>query len=219
MLRSLDEERLGVRLLLPVAAGFSEFGNIADISIDNLATVSLVPTAEFILPIDSHWTLLPFAGLGGAVQLGDQDLVGGERWVGLATGGARIERWQALDQRYTTLFTGQVRYDAVLADRNGLLGDWASADASIELRRSFGRLETGPMFQAGIYVQATRFLDPVELELEGVSPAYIDDAREVGISLGSSQSVQVLGISLPRVFLGYRSGSDVQTYLLRLGRL
>ncbi len=131
----------------------------------------------------------------------------------------RAQRWQPFAERYVSLLSIEGRYDAALTPRNGLLGDWGSLTAALEFRRSFGAPRGGPRFQPGVYAQGFWFWDPVELEIEGVTPSFLDNQREFGISLGASTPYKILGINVPRVFLGVRVGEGVQTLRLRFGRL
>jgi len=219
MLRSIDDGNWGLRVAFPVSIGLTDFDLDTGISLDNLATVSVVPTLEFIVPIDDRWTLLPFVGVGGAVALGEQAATSGENAIGLMNGGLRIQRWQPFAERYVSVLTMETRYSATLPRRDGLLGDWGWLTGAAEIRRSFGASHDGPRFQAGIYAQAFWFWDPIEFEIEGVTPTFLHNQREFGISLGSSEPFSIWGINLPRVFLGFRVGGGVQSVQIRFGRL
>ena len=219
LLRSLEGRDWGLRLRLPLSVGLTEFDLGSGTALANLSTVALVPTVELIVPLDESWTLLPFAGLGAAVQVGDRDLVGGDEALWLATGGLRARRWQPFAERYAFVLESDVRYDAALTRRNGLLGDWGSLAAAVELRRAFGAPRDGPRFEGGVYLQGIWFWDPVELEIAGVTPSFVDHQREIGISLGSTSPYKVLGITLPRVFIGVRVGDGLRSLRLRFGRL
>jgi len=220
-LRALEGDRnWGAVLALPVSVGWTGFDlDIDDLSIGDLSTVAIVPTVEGVVPLGDHWTLLPFVGLGGAWQVGDNDLIGGDNAIGLAAAGVRATKWQPFEERYSFLFTAELRYDAALVRRNGLLGDWGSVDAALELRRVFGAARAGPAFQGGVYLQGTRFWDPVELEIVGVTPATVERQAEVGISLGTTAPFKILGIGVPRTFVGYRFGDDLRGLRIRFGRL
>ena len=219
MLRSAEERNWGLRVIFPFSIGLTEFDLDAGINLDSVSTVSLVPTLEFIFPIDNRWTLLPFAGVGGAATVGDRNSVGGDSVLGLVTGGLRAQMWQPFADRYVSLLTTEVRYDAALTSRNGLLGDWGSLTGAVEFRRGFGAPRDGPRFQPGVYAQGFWFWDPIELEIPGVTPSFVHNQREFGISLGSSTPYRIWGIKLPRVFVGVRLGQGVQSLRIRFSRL
>ena len=56
MLRS-PEEDWGAHLFFPVGIGWTEF-DLQNISLDQVSTISAIPTAEFIVPLSKHWTLM-----------------------------------------------------------------------------------------------------------------------------------------------------------------
>lgn len=219
MVRSVEENPWGFRLTFPFSVGLTDFDLASGVPLGNLATASIVPTGEFIVPIDEKWTLLPFAGVGGATALGDQKAVGGKSALGLSTGGLRVQRWQPFADHYVFVLGSQVRYDAAWTSRNGLLGDWGEMTGSVELRRNFGAPNGGPRFQPGIYAQGIWFWDPVELDIPGVTPTFIDNQLELGVSLGSSTPYNIWGLSLPRIFVGVRFGNGLTAVSIRFGRL
>jgi hypothetical protein len=218
MLHSAESGNWDLRLRFPFSIGLTEFDLSSGIDLDNVSTVSVVPTLEFIVPIDNGWTLLPFAGVGGAGVLGDRKAVSDENFLGLVTAGLRAQRWQPFADRYVSVLAVETRYDAVLTSRNGLLGDWGSLTGVVELRRGFGAPRDGPRFQAGIYAKGYWFWDPIELEIAGVTPSFLHQQKEFGISLGSSTPYRIWGINLPRVFIGVRVGEGVRSFHIRFGR-
>lgn len=94
MLRAAEKRSWGLRLSFPLSVGLTEFDLASGVSLDDVATISVVPTAEFIIPLDNKWTLLPFVGAGGAAAIGDREAVSGESALGLVSGGLRAQRWQ-----------------------------------------------------------------------------------------------------------------------------
>jgi len=208
-----------LRLRFPFSIGLTSFDLNSGIDLDNVSTLSVIPTLEFVVPLDDRWTFLPFIGVGAAAAIGDHKPVSGENTIGIVSGGLRAQRWEPFAGRYVSVVSIEGRYDAALVPRNGLLGDWGSLTGAVELRRSFGAPRNGPRLQAGVYAEAFRFWDPLELEIEGVTPSFLHTQKEFGVSLGSSRPVSVFGFTLPRVFLGVRLGEGVRSLQLRFGRL
>ena len=114
------------------------------INLDSLATVAVAPPAEFVVPIDNRWPLLPYLGAGGIAAVGERKAVGEESALGLITGGVRAERWQPLANGDVFVLASEVRYDDALTSRYGLLGDWGSLIAGVEVRRALGPPRDGP---------------------------------------------------------------------------
>lgn len=219
LLHSAESGNWDLRLTFPFSVGLTEFDLDAGIDLDSVSTVSVVPTLEFVVPVDEKWTFLPFVGAGGAVAVGDRKPVSGQGTIGILTGGLAARRWQPFAGRYVSVVAAEARYDAALTSRDGLLGDWGSLTGAVEFRRSFGAPRDGPRFQAGLYGKSYWFWDPVELEIEGVTPSFLHTQREFGISLGSSTPYRLWGIKVPRVFLGVRTGEGVRSLRIGFGRL
>jgi hypothetical protein len=68
-------------------------------------------------------------------------------------------------------------------------------------------------------VHGISYWDPIELEINGVTPTSIDNQLELGVSLGSTSRFEILGIAIPRVFIGFRFEEDLQSVYIRFGRL
>lgn len=216
-LRSLEDSTWGLRLRFPFAIGINDFDS--DLSLDQLTTVSFVPLLEAPVALDERWTVLPYVGLGAAYQNGDEDLVGENRYLGLFRSGVRAHRWSPFGKRNAWLAKGEVRYDAALTPRNGVLGDWGSADVALELRTVLGSTAPGPRLQPGIYGQFIHYWQAVELEIDGVSPEFVDDQVEFGISIGTHEPYKFAWFHLSRVYIGMRVGEELRGLRIRFGRL
>jgi hypothetical protein len=217
-LRSPEDHAVGLRLRLPVTVGISDFELEEGLSPDQLKTVAFVPKLEFVLRLDDEWTLLPYLGLGGAWLLDEQ------KTIGIISSGVRAELWHPFAEHYVLGFFPGVRYDVNLTRRDGVVGDWGRFELPLELRRTFGRLdqdspEPSPRFQPGLYMQAFHYWDPIELQVPGIAPATVDDELELGFSLGSTPAVRVLGLPLPRVYIGFRAGDGLQGLRVRFGQI
>ena len=218
-IRSIEGKSWGLHLMLPVTLGITAF-NLSDaFSLDNVATIGIVPTAEFLIPMNEYWTLQPYLGAGAGWQTGSAELEGGTNLIGLYTAGLRTTRWEGIWKRYWFGVIGDVNYTGVLGGEGGVLGDWGSVSIASELRRNFGAPREGARFQGGVYGQAYYYWDPVELNISGVSPELVTNTFELGVSLGSTSPYKVLGITIPRMFLGFFTGDGVDGVRIRFGRL
>jgi hypothetical protein len=208
----------GASLLLPIRIGITSFLLDGDFSLSSLSTLAIVPTFEFVIPINDRWTMEPFAGLGVAWTTGAVEVIG-SKFLMLATAGLRITRWQNFSDRYWFGLTGNLRYDEVLSGRNGPLGDWGNLEVAVELRRSFGQPREGARFMGGLYLQGRHFWDPVEISIPGITTDYVYDQLEAGVSLGTDEPYKLLGITLPRVFVGYFFSKELRGVRLHFVRL
>lgn len=208
----------GVSLLLPINIGITSFTFDGNFSLSNLSTLGIVPIGEFVIPINDRWTMQPFAGLGVAWTTGAEEVIG-SKLLKLATAGLRMTRWQNFSDRYWFGLTGNLRYDEVLSGRSGPLGDWGNLEVAVELRRSFGQPRERVRFTGGLYLQGRYFWDPVEISIPGITTDYVYDQLEVGVSLGTDEPYKLLGITLPRVFIGYFVSKELKGVRFHFGRL
>lgn len=218
VLRDHHGKSWGASLLLPINIGITSFTFDGSFSLSSLSTLGIVPTAEFIIPINDRWTMQPFAGLGVAWTTGAEEVIG-NKFLKLATAGFRMSRWQNLSDRYWFGLTGNLRYDKVLSEQNGPLGDWGNIEVAVELRRSFGQPHEGVSFVGGLYFQGRYFWDPVEISIPGITTDYVYDQLELGVSLGTDEPYKILGINIPRVFIGYFVSKELRGLRLHFGRL
>lgn len=218
VLRDHHGKSWGASLLLPINIGITSFTLDGSFSLSSLSTLGIVPTAEFIIPINDRWTMQPFAGLGVAWTTGADEAIG-SKFMNLATAGLRMTRWQNFSDRYWFGLTGNLRYDNVLSERNGPLGDWGNIEVAVELRCSFGQPREGVSFVGGLYLQGRHFWDPVEISIPGITTDYVYDQLEIGVSLGTDEPYKVLGIKLPRVFIGYFVSKELRGVRFHFGRL
>jgi hypothetical protein len=209
----------GAQLWFPTTVSWTRFDFESGISVDDLAVLALQPTLELVIPLSDTWTLLPYFGPGVALQNGGEELAADNTLLGIVSGGLRATRWQRTGSRAWLGLIGEVRHDSALTREDGLLGDWGSLKVAVELRRDLGQLRPGLRLQGGVYLQALHFWHPVEIEIVGLTPEEVSDQLEVGVSLGTAKPFEVLGLELPRVFLGVRQGDDVTSFLVRFWRL
>lgn len=202
-----------IRYKLPVLVGVADFDTVADASLDSLSFLAVVPTVEFVRPLDREWTLIPFLGLGAGM------LFDGDDAIAILTMGLRGEWTRPVGEDSLVRVLPRLRYDANLNRPDGLLGDWGSLDLAVELRRAFGRRGGAARFQPGIYAQSFWFWNDVEFDVPGLTPDAIHGQVEVGLSLGTDQPARVLGFGLPRIFIGVREGDGLQTLNVRFGEL
>lgn len=202
-----------VRFRYPLVVGYSDFELGEGQALDSLATLALVPTADFIRPLSEEWTLIPFLGLGAGWLLNDD--VG----VVILTTGVRAVWARSLEEATVLRVLPRLRYDANLNRPDGLLGDWGRVDVAVELRHALGIAGEEMRVEPGVYAQALWFWDDVDFDVPGLAPDSVQKQLELGLSLGTREPIEILGFDLPRVFVGVRFGDGVETITLRFGEL
>ena len=202
-----------VRYKFPVVIGYTDFDFGEGEAFESLTTLAIVPTAEFMRPIDCEWTLIPFVGVGGGWLI-DSDV-----GILIVTTGLRAEWTRRLTEASELRVQPRIRYDANLNQPDGLLGDWGRCDLSVELRHALPMPFAGRRLEPGVYVQGFWFWNDIDFEVPGLAPDSVANQAEVGISLGTREPIEILGLELPRIFIGLRFGDGIQTLSIRFGEL
>lgn len=216
-----DDADWWLRLRLPVSFGLTDvdIGRDLSVELETTTTISVVPTLEGAIVLDRRWTLVPYAGFGAAYQYEGGQLAGDDPWVWLARGGLRAHYWKPFGERYAVLTKGEVRYDSVLGEGQGALGDLGSIDAAVEVRRVLGEPGLKTHLQPGVYLQALHFFQNDDLRVDGVSAQAIEDQLELGMSFGTSEPASIGWIPLPRIFVGAFIGEEQRGLRIRVGQL
>lgn len=180
--------KAGLRLLVPAAAGitdFDEFTDIPGLRVDDLQTASVAPGIEAQIPIKENWLLSPFgqAGLGWDFNSSENSLIWGV--------GARSRAWFGEGQRF--VLGGEIL--------------WAgNRPNTAQPNTRFSRVAIG-----GEYKWPTRWsafgrrlhLLPRLVQTFYLDPADIDQPRDTTRINRSTEIGLSLGLETPLVILGY----------------
>jgi hypothetical protein len=200
--------RLGAKLLLPVTFAYADFDSeyFPDNN-DSLSSVSFVPGIELQHMLNSDWALKPFAqgGVGWVPDNDEVDLI----WAA----GIRTRA----DVRFAS---PRISLGAELL--------YASHDGSTDSDSdNFSRFAAGIDFQFPLTLTigerrttlATHligydYIKDLEFSSELGDPYQIGSSVEVGVALGLDPPLSFLGLSIDRVGLGLRYGSDQKAVIL-----
>jgi hypothetical protein len=210
-----EERRWGLALRIPVTLGIYQLRSddyIGGDLPDRIATVSLVPRLLFPVRLSPEWVLSPFADLGHAWELEQNQ----SSWVwGF---GFRVDGVYELEN-----------YDI----RPGFRAVWAHhSDPDIELGDDFGKFETGVEFrfplgfsikenQADIGAFGVNYFYMNELEIfrpDVEGPISVTTQWEFGMTFGTRTKLKILGITMPRIGLSYRFGDNISAVRFVLGQ-
>ncbi len=201
----------GWRLTLPMTFGFFDLHaeDIFDGGLqENIATFSLVPGVEFLVPVRDRWLLKPFAEAGYVWdRSGEADAAiysaGLMSRVDFEAGGFDMVLGNGLTWAFVDPVSPTERDDMV-----GLEGAFAASHL-------FGK---GDREQADYepYLAARVFFGGVEQPLPGGGSNLLVE-YEVGMTFGSREPVRFWGIPLPRLGLGYVFGPGLSSLRIVFG--
>jgi hypothetical protein len=210
--RTTEDTRRGWRLTFPLTFGFFNFNaeDIIDNGLrENVATVSLVPGVDFLIPVTRNWVLTPHAEAGYVWdRSGDADaavystgvrsradFAAGLFDLGLGNG----LTYSLVDPKSTSGLDSMVIFETALDASHLLSGDGTN------------RADYDLYFVNRLYFTDSEHPFPVSGGTRVLSQ------YEVGVTFGSRDGLKVWKIPLPRVGIGYLFGNDLSVIRLVLG--
>ncbi len=208
-LREADDEYWGVRLLLPVTAGFHDFDTGSALegqTADDVATLSFVPGLGLEIPLSRRWLLKPYANLGLGAEL-DSD-----EYSYIYVGGVS-SRYRLPSERYALTLGNGLFYAGYTPD-NGESDGFASLATGLDvvypLRFELGSAQAG----IGTYFIYHLYLDDPKFAVSQDQSTTLDDEYEIGLAVVPDSSFRLLGIRLQRLGLAYRFGNELDAVRL-----
>jgi hypothetical protein len=214
-LRPVEGKRWGVRLLFPVTFGLYDFGLSRVFRrdlVNKIGTVSVLPGAEFQVPVREDWLLKPFAQFGAGKELS-------------SGGGALIYavglRSRTLWRRERTEFTlgGELKHAGYRTNANfvsSLSRVGLGGDLVVPMNKTLKGYPLNLGMQM-IYYRYFNDFDSLAPDLTGARNQEIRDELEVGFMVGTYKPLKVMGLELERLGLGFTFGEDLRGVKLLTG--
>jgi len=214
-LQPIEDSRWGWKFHFPVILGHYQLESSvstrgldpSDLSLDAL---SVLPGIEALVPLRSNWLLRPFAQVGYGTDLGG----GASAWL-YSSGVRSLAFW---DHGETRIAFGSSLTLGGNKGTSGLGSDsYASLDLGLEIQRPIPLHLAGEPVDVGVYVAAYQFIGDLEVARFLTESLVTPRLYEVGFSFGTEEKVEILGLGVPRLGLGYRFGSGLRGLLLNFG--
>ncbi len=189
-------DRLGYRLLFPVVLGVQEETD----SNFTFGAAAFVPGLEVQIPVNEYWTLKPFGqfGVGKDTAGGDGKYIYG--------GGAR-----SLIRFPWKKFKLGIGNSLIMAeDRNAANGDsngFSMAEAGLDVVHPIGLKYGDQELEAGVFFVFSRLFDRVDFQEDEGDTERIKRIYNVGLTLGTPESVSIWKVRFSRVGINYRWGN------------
>lgn len=207
-----EGSRRGWRFTIPVTLGFYDFKAVDVVENglrEEVATMSVIPGVEFLVPLTGNWLLKPYVEAG---RVWDRS---GSADAAVYSSGA----WSRADfraGRFNLSLGNGLGYTVV--DPSSVPGSEAliALETAFEARHGLGsgawaKLDYGLYLVQHLYFQRPAYpLDP------GGSSGMLDQ-YEVGVTFGSRESLKIWKITLPRIGVGYLFGQDLSALRLVFG--
>jgi len=209
-LREVTPDRVGLRFVLPVTAGFFDFNPVDVISSGpptRVDSFSVVPGLELDYLLPGDWHVLPYARAGFSLASSSVD--------GLLVGaGVRAER-RADYNGWDGFYRSELAYAAVKYRSDNPGQEFLRLRQGFDLTRRLGwRLHDHPL-EFGIYLIHDLIVDPPTAPLAGADQEPMQ--MELGVTLSTSPRLKIWKFDAPRLGLGYRFAGDLSTWRLLIG--
>lgn len=196
--------RWGLRIRAAGAAGFYDY-QLTDFFSEGfprgINTFALFPTLEAEHLVGRNWLIAPFIGMGAGVEVNQRT----HHWL---AGGGLHNLFVFPLQKYDVRLNSRVLYCGLLNKSLQPFDDFSMIESGIEFRRPldielFGLPLDGSIFGINYLYRAGSNLSPVPNSAQ----LHITE-WEVGVTLGTVETVCIWKVKLPRVGLSYRFGSE-----------
>jgi hypothetical protein len=208
-LRPMEEDQLGIKLLLPVTVASleSEVTNIGGFVVPKDAqVVGVNPGVELQIPVTQEWTLKPFTRLGFG-----RDVSGGDGSLIFAIG---LKSRYAIPWRKFQFALGTgIFYDAFKPE-SGDKKDYASVGVGWDTIYPLGFNLWDQEANIGGYFAYYYFFDNLEFIQSSNTYLEINDQYEVGLTLGVYDHISLWFLKLQRFGIAYRFGEDLKAIRL-----
>jgi len=189
-------DKLGFRLLLPAVVAFEQE---TDTNF-TFGAGALVPGLEVQIPVNTYWTLKPFAQFGAG-----KDTAGGDLEY-IYGGGARSLisfPWQK--------FVFGIGNSLILAEnRNSTKNEtngFSMLEAGLDIRHPIGLTFRDRELDASVFFVASRFFNRVEFLEDGGDTERVNKIYTFGMTLGTAEPFSIWKVDLDRVGIEYRWGN------------
>lgn len=207
-------DRGGWRLTFPVTFGFYDF-KAADILDEGLAhdvaTLSLVPGAEFFVPITPKWLLTPYVEAG---RVWDRE--GGEDASVYSAG-----VWSLLDLAEAGGFElrlgNGLNYTLVEPSSERGTDALVALESAFEARHPMGRSGWVARSDYGLYLAQNIHVQEPEYPFAEPGASGVLVQYEVGVTWGPRDQLRVWKIPVPRIGVGYLFGQDLSVIRFVIG--
>jgi hypothetical protein len=213
LLRSPEEHRWGVRLRFPVSLGIYGLtleGFLENFDADSVRAVTIVPGAEFLIPLSKRWMLKPIQDLGVG-----KDFEGGD-WIFLTATeiqGVYTNPWKNL----VFTFGSSVKYSLSQSSSGIYDDDFARLEVGLDTLIPFGLDIGSRRVDFSLYVIGRHYFRELVFAQVLEDPLVIRQEGEVGITFGSTPLPRIWKFNVPRLLIGYRFAENFKGIRIKFG--
>ena len=210
-LRETTDEQPGIRLLLPMTAGWHNFsfGDFGDLLDEPAATLTVLPGLELEYQLSPKWSIRPavYAGAGFDFNNDETNFVyGAAVHTTYELGGDRVRKTLGGE----VLVAGHVPTEGVskFIPRAGL---------GLDLIFPTGwQLGQGEVFLNTQFI-GYGYFNELSFETLGPDDIDVDLEGQVGLAIGRDPPIDILGFQAERIGIGYRRSKNIEAIVFIFG--
>jgi hypothetical protein len=210
-LRATAADKVGVRFVLPVTAGFFDFSPVDVVESGpptRVDSLSVVPGLELDYLLANDWHLIPYARAGFSLA---SSSVNGF----LYGAGFRLEREFDYGKWDTFVRTELVYAGVNYRDRTVPNDEFERLRQAFSMYRGSGWKARAHEFEFGFYGVYDLVFDPPTAPVANIEPQTLQ--LEAGVMFGTRPAIKVWKFDLPRIGLGYRVAGELSGWRIVFG--
>jgi len=209
--REMTDTDAGLHWQMPVTIGYDQVGGsdwFEELFPDDLVTLTVLPGAEYWVPLSPDWTLKPFINAGGTYDFVSEEVVA--LGVGGVSSVARFDLQRGWELRWGNKFS----YAAEYQKRSESSAQFSMIEMGVDFRRSTGLVPFGYELDASVYYIYQHYDPRWEITDAPDRHSDLDNVHELGFSVGLKKPREILGITVDRVSFGYQKGGDIRGFTI-----
>jgi hypothetical protein len=206
-----------LRILAPIQVGFYTV-DVTDTNgqrfSESQQSLAFVPGIEVQIPLGSHTVLKPFGQFGVGHIFGADG--GGSSNAYIYLGGARaVSQWPVGS---SIISLGEaVIYAGDSPTGSGFSEHYVSLQLGTEVRHSLGFSTHGVTPDLGLYAIYYHYPTPLVFNRFLESDLEVRNQGEIGLSIGATSASRLLGLSNPRIGVGFIYGGGLNVWRISFG--
>jgi hypothetical protein len=215
--QDFPNDALTLRIMAPIQVGFYSV-NVTDTDgqrfSEDLQSLAFVPGVELQIPLGSRTVLKPFGQFGAGHLFGGDG--GSSRNAYIYLGGARATSQWSVGSSVISLGEAVI-YAGDSPIGSGFSEHYVSLQIGTEVRHNLGVTIRDITPDLGLYAIYHHYPSPLVFNRFLASDLEIRNQGEIGVSIGSASAFRLLGLSNPRIGVGFIYGGGLNVWRISFG--
>ncbi len=209
--RQIPEHPWGLKVYISVAVGTGKLDSLEDFQLDNVRLLSVVPGIEILRPVSRVWLAKAFVGVGFGTTF---DRSQADLLTSFGVGSELVFPTERFEFGLEPLLAYSFSETIASASPDEAFG---TAVLRVDGRYRLGFMIGDVRPDVGLYLVGGYLWNALEFA-SGAGETVRNSAQyEIGVTFGSAPKIRVWFVALPRVSIGYRTGTEFRGVNIKLG--